>query len=817
MGTLGKWAFRLLRMGLVLGIVGTAVVAYVLWYYGYDLPDYRQLANYEPPIVTRVYAGDGQLIGEFADERRIFVPIDIVPPLVIDAFVAAEDKTFFEHGGIDFRGIIRAAVTNVENMGGDRRPEGASTITQQVARNFLLTNEVSVERKVKEMLLAFRIEQAFTKKQILELYLNEIYLGSRSYGVAAAAQTYFDKSLDDLSLGEAALLAGLPKAPSRYSPSRNYRAAVARRNYVIERMTEDGYITHDQAAAAIAAPLVVRQRDAVKDVHADYFVAEVRRELLERYGEEKVLRGGLVVRTTLDPKVQDAADTLQEIAYHALRNGLIAYDRRHGWRGPIETIADAGDDWPSKLAALRNDPDRLPVGIGSWRLAITLRVDEDGGIIGLEDGTKGHIPFAELAWARPWRPNQRVGSAPNRPGDVLKVGDVVAVEPVAVGDKGTKLPVDSYALRQIPDVQGAIVVMDPHTGRVLAMVGGYSFDKSQYNRATQAMRQPGSAFKPFVYLAALDSGYTPASIVLDAPVVVRTGDFGKYKPRNYSGTFYGAVPMRIGLEKSRNLMAVRLAQSIGIGKIVRYGERFGISDNMPHQLSTALGAEETTLLRLTAAYAMLANGGKQIKPTLFDRIQDRHGKTILRHDTRTCDGCSNMAWDGQAPPELPDNREQIADPLSVYQVVSMLEGVVQRGTGTIVLSVGKPIAGKTGTTNDSFDAWFVGFTPDLVAGVWVGFDQPRTLGPTEQGATAAAPIFRDFMAGALEGKRGIPFRIPRDIRVVRINEETGELAASGDRNVILEAFKPGTEPTVTGAGPGVIRKLGQVSGTGGLY
>ena len=519
----------------MLGVCATAVVAYALWHYGRDLPDYRQLANYEPPIVTRVYAGNGQLLGEFADERRIFVPIDIVPPLVIHAFIAAEDKSFFEHGGVDFRGILRATLTNFQNMGGDKRPEGASTITQQVAKNFLLTNEVSVERKVKEMLLAFRIEHTFTKPQILELYLNEIFLGNRSYGVAAAAQSYFNKSLDDLTIGEAAFLAGLPKAPSRYNPTRNYDAAIARRNYVIDRMAEDGYITREQAAAATAKPLVVHQRDTAQDVHADYFVEEVRRELLERYGEDKLLRGGMVVRSTVDPKLQEMA-----FARRRSRKGLISYDRRHGWRGPIEAIGEAGVNWPSKLAALRNDGDRLPVGLGSWPLAMVLQLDDAGAVIGVEGGKKGRIPFSELAWARPWRPEQHVGAAPKKPSDVLKVGDVVAVEPVRTDERTSRCRPDSYGLRQVPDVQGAIVVMDPHTGRVLAMVGGYSFGKSQYNRATQAKRQPGSAFKPFVYLAALDSGFTPTSIILDAPVVIKTGEFGKYKPQNYSETFYGA-------------------------------------------------------------------------------------------------------------------------------------------------------------------------------------------------------------------------------------------------------------------------------------
>ncbi|HEX7008175.1 MAG TPA: penicillin-binding protein 1A [Alphaproteobacteria bacterium] len=800
-----------------MGVIGTAALAYALWHYGRDLPDYRQLANYEPPIVTRVYAGNGQLLGEFAEERRIFVPIDIVPRLVINAFVAAEDKTFFEHSGIDIRGIIRAAITNLQNMG-EKRPEGASTITQQVAKNFLLSNEVSIERKIKEILLAFRIEHTFSKAQILELYLNEIYLGNRSYGVAAAAQSYFNKSLDQLTLSEAAFLAGLPKAPSRYNPVRNYDVAIARRNYVIERMAEDGYISAEEAAAAMAEPLVTRQRESTQEVHADYFVEEVRRELLERYGEDKTLRGGMVVRTTVDPY-------LQELAYSALRKGLIAYDRRHGWRGPIESLGEPGVNWPSKLAALRDDPERLPIGIDSWQLAVVLQLDDAGATVGVEGGAKGRIPFSEMAWARPWREDQHVGPPPKKPSDVLNVGDVVAVEPVSVDENGNNLSPNSYGLRQVPDVQGAIVAMDPHTGRVLAMVGGYSFSRSQYNRATQAKRQPGSAFKPFVYLAALDNGFTPTSIVLDAPVVIKIGEFGKYKPQNYSKTFYGPVPLRIGLEKSRNLMTVRLAQAIGIDKIVEYGERFGISDHLLPELSTALGAGETTVLRLTTAYAMLVNGGKRIKPTLFDRIQDRHGKTILRHDTRPCIGCVNVTWENQVPPSLPDQRERIVDPLSAYQIVSMLEGAVQRGTGTIVRSVGKPIAGKTGTTNDSFDAWFVGFTPDLVAGVWVGFDQPRTLGQVEQGASAAAPIFRDFMKAALEDKPATPFRIPQGIRLVRINEETGLPAQPGDRNVIVEAFKPGTEPTANGIGAadsaaerrGLVRRPGPASGTGGLY
>lgn len=817
MGTLAKWTLRLLRMAVVLGVIATAAIAYALWHYGRDLPDYRQLADYEPPIVTRVYAGNGQLVGEFAEERRIFVPFSAIPPLVIDAFLAAEDKSFYEHSGIDIRGIVRAAMTNFKNMGGDKRPEGASTITQQVAKNFLLTNEVSIERKIKEMLLAFRIEHTFTKEEILELYLNEIFLGFRSYGVAAAAQSYFNKPLDELSLEEAAFLAALPKAPSRYNPVRNYDIAVARRNYVIERMAEDRYITREEAAAAAATPLTIHQREGSQEVRADYFVEEVRRQLLERYGEDKLLRGGLVVRSTVDPR-------LQEMAHRLLRKGLIDYDRRHGWRGPIESVGNPGSDWATKLAALRDDPERLPSAIGDWKLAIALQVDDTGATIGLEDGKKGRIPFSELSWARPWREDQKIGPAVKTATEVLTVGDIVAVEPAVVDDKGKKLAADSYALRQIPDVQGALVAMDPHTGRVLAMVGGYSFGKSQYNRATQAKRQPGSAFKPFVYLAALDNGFTPASIVLDAPVVIRTGEFGKYKPQNYSKTFYGPIPLRVGLEKSRNLMTVRLAQAIGVETIAQVGERFGVAETLPRELAMALGAGETTALRLTAAYAMLVNGGKRIHPSLFDRIQDRHGKTILRHDERRCAGCTDVTWANQPVPVPPDAREQISDPLSVYQVVSMLEGVVVRGTGSVVRAVNRPIAGKTGTTNDSFDAWFVGFTPNLVAGVWVGFDQPKTLGSTETGASAASPIFRDFMREALEDKPAIPFRVPQGIRLVRINSETGAPAGPGDQHVIVEAFKPGTEPGLTGTVDangggtrGLIRRSSPASGTGGLY
>ncbi|MFQ5467018.1 MAG: penicillin-binding protein 1A [Kiloniellaceae bacterium] len=763
-------------------------VLYLFYHYGRDLPDYRQLADYDPPTVTRVHAGDGRLLAEYATEKRVYVPIDAIPRRVVNAFLAAEDKNFYSHPGIDVVSVLRAVVTNLANLGRDRRPVGASTITQQVAKNFLLTNEISIERKIKEAILAFRIEQAFTKDRILDLYLNQIYLGLGSYGVAAAALNYFNKSLDELSIAESAYLAALPKAPNNYHPTRRPEAALARRNWVIGRMLEDGRIDLPEAEAAWAEPLETRRTDPTEIVRADYFVEEVRRELVDLEGDAALYQGGLSVRTTLDPR-------LQEIAERVLRAGLIAYDRRHGWRGPVARLAPdgaqspQGTDWVAALATI--EP---PAGMSPWSLAAVTALDAKQAEIALVDGRRGFIPMAELHWARPWLKKQRVGARPKVPGGVLTVGDVVMVEPVAADGDGTSYAPGAFGLRQIPQINGGLVAMDPHTGRVLAMSGGFSFERSEYNRATQANRQPGSAFKPFVYLAALDSGFTPATIVLDAPFVVDQGPgLGKWKPANYSQKFYGPTPMRIGIERSRNLMTVRLAQTIGMEKIVAYARRFGVVDDMPSLLSMALGAGETTLMRLTTAYAMLVNGGRRIVPTLIDRVQDRRGITIFRHDRRACAAC-RAPWTSQPPPELPDERERVADPLSAYQVVSMLQGVVQRGTGRRIRAVGKPLAGKTGTTNDGMDTWFMGFSPDLAVGVYAAFDNPRTLGPRETGSSVSAPIFRDFMAAALKDRSAIPFRIPPGIRLVRLNVETGRVARPGDRRVILEAFKPGTVP-----------------------
>ncbi|MCB2101242.1 MAG: penicillin-binding protein 1A [Rhodobacterales bacterium] len=804
---------------LVLAIAGAGAGLYGFWYFGRGLPDYRQLADYEPPVMTRVHAGDGRLLAEYAIEKRVFVPLDAIPRRVRQAFLSAEDKAFYEHPGVNIMSILRAAVTNLKQVGTGRRPVGASTITQQVAKNFLLTNEVSITRKAKEAILALRIEQAFSKERILELYLNEIYLGQGSYGVAAAALNYFNKSLDELTTAEAAYLAALPKAPNNYHPTRKHEAAVERRNWVVGRLLEDGVITADEAARARAEPLVTATRAPTEYVSAPSFAEEVRRELADRYGEDNLYKGGLSVRTTLDPR-------LQEIADRVLRQGLRAYDRRHGWRGPLASLAAEGapvpEDWARRMAERPREP-----GQGDWIQAVVLGLDKGGADIGLKGGGTGRLPLAELTWARRQiSKNQTRGPGVKAPSDVLALGDVVLVEPVTERDRGQgkepeKYPEGTYGLRQIPEIDGGLVALDPHTGRVLALSGGYAPERSEFNRATQAMRQPGSAFKPFIYLAALDKGFTPSTLILDAPFVIDQGPgLPKWKPGNYTKKFYGPSTMRLGIEKSRNLMTVRLAQTIGMDTVADYARRFGITDNLPEQLSMALGAGETTLLDLTTAYAMLVNGGRKIEPSLIDRIQDRDGKTVFRHDHRTCADCQAPFWMEQAVPRLPDNRPRLTDPASAYQVVSMLEGVVERGTGRRIRAVGKPLAGKTGTSNDSQDTWFVGFSPDLALGVYAGFDTPRTLGRREQGASVAAPVFRDFMAEALEGRPAIPFRIPPDIRLVRVDAATGMLARPGDKNVILEAFRPGSEPK---GGEAVLEGDSDeavtvpTAGTGGLY
>ena len=768
----------LFGLALLLGAAAGVVGLYVIWHYGRDLPNFDQLAHYNPPVTTRVYAGDGELMGQFAREQRLFVPVAAIPKRVIDAFISAEDKNFYTHPGIDPVGVVRAFLTDVANFGSHRRPVGASTITQQVAKNFLLSDEISLSRKIKEAILAFRIDRAFSKDKILELYLNEIYLGAGTYGVAAAALHYFDKPLDQLTIAEAAFLGALPKGPNNYNPVHFPARAKDRRDWVIDRMTDNGYITAAQAQAAKQTPLEVHLAGAQHTVQADWYTAEVRRDLAVRYGDQALYEGGLAVRTSLNP-------TLQQMAEKAFHDGLESYDRRHGWRGPLGHL-DAGPGWAAALA-------KAPVPLGfqpAWRLALVLSLDAKGAHIGLSDGSEGDIALAQLRWARPTRRDQTLGPPVRKPADVLAAGDLIAVELLDAG------PAHAFTLEQIPNVEGGMVVMDPHTGRVLALVGGWSHDLSQFDRAIQAQRQTGSAFKPIVYTAALDHGFTPSSLVLDAPIAINQGPgLPIWRPSNYERNFLGPATLRVGLEESRNLMTVRVAQAIGMNVVADYAQRLGVFDHLQQTLAMALGAGDTTLLRLTTAYAEFDNGGRKVVPSLIDRIQDREGRTIFRQDRRPCPGCQVAAWDNQPEPAIPDDRPQIISAATAYQITAMMEGVTQRGTARALKVLDRPLAGKTGTTNDFFDAWFIGFSPDLVAGTYVGFDEPRTLGRGETGARVAVPIFKEFIEKALAGRPAVPFRVPPGVLLVRVDPRTGLPPQPGDSNVILEPFKPGTEPT----------------------
>ncbi|MBR2921906.1 MAG: penicillin-binding protein 1A [Alphaproteobacteria bacterium] len=762
-----------------------AVIALILaitsvWQISQELPEYKQLEKYEPKVTTRLYAGDGQLMAEYAAEKRLFVPEEKIPERVKQAFISAEDKSFYSHFGIDFTGIARAIMVNIKNLGSGRRPTGASTITQQVAKNFLLSSELSYKRKIKEALLAVRIEQAFTKKHIMELYLNEIYLGNRAYGVAAAAMNYFNKSLDELTLEEIAYLAALPKGPNNYNPKTKYDAAVARRNWVIDRMMEDGYVGEEEAEEAKAKPLVVAEDRDELVKYSQYFSEDVRRQVKKEFGEDALYEGGLLIRTTLNPK-------LQEYATKSFAKEIENYDKRHGWRGALQNIT-LDDNLQTELETIK-----LPEGSkDNWQIAVVTDVTNDKAEILLKNKEKGEIPLTVLAWAKKNLKNQSVGAQPQKVSEVLNKGDVIIVEQIAKKDTSVRnMPENSFYLRQVPNVEGALIAMNPHTGKIEAMVGGYSFQKSQYNRATQAKRQTGSSFKPIVYLTALENGYEPTDLILDAPFVLDQG-FGQplWKPVNYSKKFYGLMTLRQGIEKSRNLMTVRLAQDIGMDKVSAMAEKMGVNSDLPQLLSMSLGAGETKLINMVSAYSMIVNGGKKVEPYLIERIQNRKGVTIYKHDTRECPECAVEKWDNQKVPELSDNREQIIDPLSAYQMVSILEGVVQHGTGARLRTLGKHLAGKTGTTNKNQDAWFVGFSPDLVVAVYVGFDNPRTLGKFETGAAAALPIFYDFMQQAMAEYADVPFRIPSGIKLVRVNHKTGKPATPNDDVVIWEALKP---------------------------
>ena len=763
--------FSMMLMALMIFMIGAATV---IFYFTEDLPDYSQLEDYSPPVVSRIYTADGKLLEEYAKERRIFVPIKAVPKIVVQAFLAAEDRNFYNHPGVDLSSIARAGIQNVLNIGQSKSMMGGSTITQQVVKNFLLTNERTLARKVKEAILAYRLSAIYSKDQILELYLNEIYLGGRAYGVAAAALHYFNKSLDELTLEEAALLAALPKAPTAFDPRHNYARAEARRNWVLDGMAEEGAATREEVELAKKRPILLKTRSVEERVNAAFFAEEIRRELVKRYTTKQVYEGGLTVYSTVNPEYQN-------LAAQALRSGLEEYDRRHGWRGPIANL-ETVDNWAVGLKKMKEvsvpDPD--------WQLGVVLKLRPQDAEMGFADGTRGTLNLSEIKWARKWLPDQHVGNEVTKMADVLARGDVVWIE------KKDKV----LRLKQVPEVGGAIVVQDVHTGKVLAMQGGYTFENSQFNRATQALRQPGSAFKPFAYLAALEHGYTPATLVQDAPIELYWGSGDNvqiWNPKNYSNDFLGPTTLRRGLELSRNLMTIRMALDIGISRITEIAKRFGINDNPQRNFSTALGATETTLLRITNAYAMIANGGLRVQPTFIDRIQDRTGQTLYRSDIRPCEGCNFAEYSSgmnRNPPTLRESGDRVTNPIAAFLMVNMLQGVVLRGTAAKAASLGLPIGGKTGTTNHNFDAWFVGFTPDIVIGVYVGFDSPRSLGDKETGASAALPIFIDFVREATKGKNVPPFRIPPGVRMAQIDYFTGVLPTKNTptKDKIFEAF-----------------------------
>ncbi|HEV7309462.1 penicillin-binding protein 1A [Ensifer sp.] len=778
-----KFVANVLGTLLNLATVGALAAATLVAALTRHLPDHHTLANWEPAVTTRLYAGDGTMVTELARERRLFLPIGAVPDRVRLAFLSAEDKNFYRHPGIDITSIGTALLANLANYGSGRRMIGGSTITQQIAKNFLLSADRTVERKLREAILSLRIDQTYSKDRILELYLNDIYLGRGAYGVAQAALTYFDKPVDRLSVAEAAYLAALPKAPNNYDPERQAVRATARRNWVIDQMRQNGVIDAATAKMASATPLVTRLREPEPAAAAaDYFTEDVRRQLNGQYGEAALYTAGFSVRTTLDPKLQQAA-------MKALRKGLVDYDQAKGYRGPVDRLSSTAD-WPSALAKLRPLSD-----VPEWRLAVVLSVGKDEAEIGLRPRPAVAAPADETArlsrqgtdWAF-CRPTKGKRNCAEGLDGVLSPGDVVYVEKLEAG----------YVLRQPPLVQGALVSMDPNTGRVLAVAGGFSYAQSEFNRATQAYRQPGSSFKPFVYAAALDNGYAPTTLVMDAPIALADGAGRTWKPKNYDGRFSGPSTLRVGLENSRNLMTVRLARHLGMDLVADYGKRFGIYDELKPYLPMSLGAGETTLLRLVSAYAVIANGGKAVTPSMVDRIQDRYGRTIFRHDQRHCDGCNAATWTGQEEPVVDDNRDYVLDPMTAYQVTSMLRGVVERGTARNVASLGVPIAGKTGTTNDEKDVWFVGFTPGIVTGVFLGYDTPKPMGNGETGGGLAAPVFIDFMKTALQGRPAADFHAPSGMMFETIDRKSGKPVPEAVSGAITEAFKPGTAPCPDG-------------------
>ena len=736
-------------------LVVVIITVAILWAFSNNIPDYKFLKNYKPPVSSKVYAGNGDLVADFSKEKRIFVPYNTIPKNVINAFLSAEDKNFFSHPGVDAKGVLRAIINNIKNILTSKRLEGASTITQQVAKNFLLTNEISLNRKLKEAILAFRIERALSKERILELYLNQIYLGSGAYGVAAASLEYFDKSIKKLDYSEAALLAALPKAPSKYNPYKNIEIAEFRRNLVLKNILDNNFINEEEYENFKKKPIVLKKKKRIYLEDAQYFIEDIRKNIIQDLTYEKVYNQGFNINTPINLY-------LQKIATDSLRQGLISYDQRKGWRGVISNV-QYSENWIENLERFK-----LEKSI-NWKIAIVKKVDQFKAFIETEDKINGTIDYKDISWTK------------KEFNDLLKVGDIVYVE------KANK---DNYVLKQVPKINGGIVVMDPFTGRVLALSGGFSFRNSEFNRASQALRQPGSAFKPFVYALALENNFTPSSLVLDAPLVLDQGsDLKLWKPENYGKKFYGPSTLRTGLEKSRNLMTVRISQNLGIDKIAQFSKDLDIYENPEQLLSISLGSAETTLLKLTSAYCTFVNGGKLVSPILIDRIQDSEGITIINNDKRKCANCDQISFTGKEYPKIKDNYKQVFSSQTAYQITSILEGVIERGTGKKLRKLNLNLAGKTGTTNENTDAWFIGFTSNMVVGVYVGMDNPTPLGKFETGSKTALPIFENFIKLAVKKSEARPFKVPEKITMMVVDPLTGEKAKFSSKNTIIEVYK----------------------------
>ncbi len=728
----------------------------ILWGFSNDLPDYKFLKNYKAPVSSKVYSGDGDLIQDFSSEKRIFIPFNSIPPKVINAFLSAEDKNFFDHPGVDAKGVLRAVIKNFSNIINSRRLEGASTITQQVAKNFLLSNEVSLNRKLKEAILAFRIERSLSKERILELYLNQIYLGQGTYGIASASLEYFDKSVDELQYVEAALLAALPKAPSRYNPYKNKKLAKFRRDLVLKNLLDNDYIEKKKYEELKSSKIKLKKREKVFLEDSRYYVEEIRKNIVKKLGYDKVYKEGLNIKTPLNLE-------LQKLATVSLREGIEKYDRRKGWRGPIQNINLSTKDWPSKIKLKKLEKTL------NWKIARVMKIGISNFEIATSDGAVGYITNENIKWTR-------------KKNTSFKEGDIIYVKK----KEGSK----EYILKQLPTANGAIVVMDPYNGRVLALSGGFSFNQSEFNRATQAQRQPGSAFKPFVYAAALENGYTPSTLVLDAPLVLAQGtDLKMWKPENYGKKFYGPSTLRMGLEKSRNLMTVRISQDLGLKKITKISKELGIYKNPNELLSISLGSAETTLLKLTSAYCSFVNGGKLIEPKLIDRIQDSEGNTIYKTEVRKCKNCEDVSIQSNDVPEIKDDSKQIFSPQTAYQITSILEGATKTGTAKKLRDLKMDLAGKTGTTNKNTDTWFIGFTSDLVIGVYVGYDEPKSLGKFETGAKTAMPIFKNFIKSALKKENTRPFKVPENITMMVVDSKTGKKVNFASKKTLIESFK----------------------------